>query len=241
MEEEKYSMLTMKRIGWVALLAACCLGFRTRLAVAGEGDAKLDMQLAFGANTWTFTTSGGRTLLDYRPVASPMKPYVQRLYTPGGVQILRDSPSDHKHHHGLMFALGVDGVDFWGEEKGAGKEWPLDDHAKGSGSFMDGDWSSFAQIVSWTDTHGKTLVVEKRTVGVVAPHGPKPVTMVTWSSELSPDESLASVQLDGHHYYGLGMRFVESMDSGGRFFNSSGKPGEIVRGSERLVPAKWEQ
>ncbi len=47
------------------------------------------------------------------------------------------------------------------------------------------------------------------------------------------------MKLDGHHYYGLGMRFLTSMDSGGRFFNSSKQPGEVVRGSERLVAAKW--
>jgi hypothetical protein len=29
------------------------------------------------------------------------------------------------------------------------------------------------------------------------------------------------------------------MDQGGRFFNAAGQPGEVVRGSERLVPAKW--
>ena len=59
--------------------------------------------------------AGDRTVLEYRTKASPMKPYIRELFTPGGVQILRDSPADHKHHHGLMFALGVDGVDFWEE------------------------------------------------------------------------------------------------------------------------------
>ena len=35
------------------------------------------------------------------------------------------------------------------------------------------------------------------------------------------------------------MRFLTSMDSGGRFFNSTGQPGDVVRGSERLVAASW--
>lgn len=45
---------------------------------------------------------GTRTVLEYRTMASPIKPYVRELSTPGGAQILRDSPADHKHHHGLM-------------------------------------------------------------------------------------------------------------------------------------------
>ncbi len=35
------------------------------------------------------------------------------------------------------------------------------------------------------------------------------------------------------------MRFVRSMDKNGVFMNSSGQPGEVVRGDERLVPALW--
>ena len=71
--------------------------------------------------------SGDRTVLEYCAKAAPMKPYVRELFTPGGVQILCDSPADHKHHHGLMFALGVDGVDFWGEKSAAaGSEKPRD-------------------------------------------------------------------------------------------------------------------
>ena len=52
----------------------------------------------------------------YRYVQSPYKPYADRLVSPAGTQILRDSPSDHKHHHGLMFALSADGVNFWEED-----------------------------------------------------------------------------------------------------------------------------
>ena len=44
-----------------------------------------------------------------------MKPYADQLFSPAGVQVLRDSPLDHKHHHGLMYALAVDGVNFWEE------------------------------------------------------------------------------------------------------------------------------
>ncbi len=52
-----------------------------------------------------------------------MKPYVDQLLSPAGVQVLRDSPSDHKHHHGLMYALEVDKVNFWEENsRNSGRE-----------------------------------------------------------------------------------------------------------------------
>ena len=177
--------------------------------------------------------------LEYRQTASPTKPYVRKLFTPGGVQILRDLVPDHKHHHGLMFALGVNGVDFWGEETGAGTEKPRDPTGTTIVSFLDAPCLRHIQTLDWCDTHGKQLLVERREVGTLTLKSSAPVTLVLWNSELSTAEGVDAVKLDGHHYYGLGMRFLKSMDSGGRFFNSAKQPGEIVRGSERLVAAKW--
>jgi hypothetical protein len=65
-------------------------------------------------------TFGGKPVLEYRSAKEAYKPYVSKLYTPSGVQVLRDSPPDHVHHHGLMFALGVNEVNFWEESPGAG-------------------------------------------------------------------------------------------------------------------------
>ena len=183
--------------------------------------------------------AGGRKILEYRTTASPMKPYVRELFTPGGVQILRDSPGDHKHHHALMFALGVNGVDFWAEEGGAGTEKPRDPLDTATGPFLDATCTRFIQTLDWTDAHGKQLVVERREVGVVEPKVSAPETLLVWNTELSTAEGVTAAKLDGQHYYGLGMRFLTSMDSGGRFFNSSKQPGDIVRGSERLVAAEW--
>ena len=68
--------------------------------------------------------AGGKTLLEYCPTAAPMKPYVRQLFSPSGVQVLRDAVPDHKHHHGLMFAISANGVNFWEETAGAGSEKP---------------------------------------------------------------------------------------------------------------------
>ncbi|MGO9112535.1 MAG: DUF6807 family protein [Thermoguttaceae bacterium] len=196
------------------------------------------LQITEGPNSVTIR-DGDRTVLEYRATASPMKPYVRKLFTPGGVQILRDSPFDHKHHHALMFAVGVDGVNFWEETAGAGIEKPRVPLATAKGSFLDTSCARIFQTLDWTDAHGKQLMVERREVGVVTPKGPRPVTLVLWNSEFSPAAGVDAVKLDGHHYFGLGMRFLTSMDTGGRFFNSSMQPGDVVAGSERLVAASW--
>jgi hypothetical protein len=196
------------------------------------------LQIVEGPTSATIR-AGNRTILEYCTKASPMKPYVRKLFTPGGVQILRDSPFDHKHHHALMFALGVDGVNFWEEAAESGTEKPRDLLSTATASFLDATCVQILQTLDWTDAHGKQLLVERREVGAVATKSAAPVTLVLWNSELSPAAGLEAVKLDGHHYYGLGMRFLTSMDTGGRFFNSSNQPGDVVAGSERLVAAKW--
>ena len=112
--------------------------------------------------------AGDRTVLEYRTTPSPMKPYVRELFSPGGVQVVRDAVPDHKHHHGLMFAVGVNGVNFWEETPTAGTEKP-----RGRLLHVDGFDSStpparrFIQTLDWTDAHGKQLLVERREVEAV--------------------------------------------------------------------------
>jgi len=64
----------------------------------------------------------GRPAAEYRFAETPYKPYVKQLYSPSGVHVLRDAPRDHLHHHALMFAVAVDGVDFWAETPVCGKQ-----------------------------------------------------------------------------------------------------------------------
>ena len=68
-----------------------------------------------GSDGVTTVTVDGEPLLEYHYQPSPNKLYVSQWFTPNGIQILRDSPHDHVHHHALMYAIGIEGVDFWGE------------------------------------------------------------------------------------------------------------------------------
>ena len=198
--------------------------FRSGLAVA--------VLAALAAASWAGdavpVTCAGKTILTYQQGPAPYKSYVQTLCTPSGVNVIRDNVADHIHHHGLMFALTVNDVDFWSETDKCGRQM--------SQSFKTGG-DSLVEQLDWTGADGKVLLKEWRSVraALPAPDGP---AVVTWRMKLEAPEG-APAKLTGSHYAGLGMRFQESMDKVGTFFNSSGKPGDIVRGEERNVAADW--
>jgi hypothetical protein len=180
-----------------------------------------------------------RPILHYRYGDAPFKPYVKELFTPAGVQILRDSPHDHVHHRGLMFGIFVNGVDFWSERDVCGKQIHVALNAGQTNTGSDSGRVSFAQQLAWTppDTN-RPLLAELRTIDVHADPG-LGATLLTWCTRLEPAEGAEEVRLTGTHYDGLGMRFVESMDRVGSFQYASGEPGPIVRGTERVTPCKW--
>ena len=216
-----------KHMFWlVAALAAIC-PLAHSVAAAEPLTATKD-------DTTIKISRGSNPLLEYRRASVPFKPYVSRMWTPRRIQVLRDSPNDHKHHHGLMFAIEADGVDFWSETPKNGKQLcrSLDGPATAAGG------ARFTQRLDWVATNGTVALCEQRSVFVhdTQEHG---ATLLTWRSQLSTGPNQEVVKLTGHHYFGLGARFLETMDKVGEFTNAGGQPGEIVRGDERLVPAKW--
>ncbi len=230
-------------VGVVACYAG--LGAIATRGFAAE-TAETGLQIKDDKSTITIL-DGERAVLRYRYGDVPMKPCVDQLFTPAGVQVLRDSPSDHKHHHALMFALEVDGVNFWEEGEKSGKEKHVNSFRLGrfitnDGPVLLGKSFMLAQLsenLEWVDSASdKPLLIERRTISVKKATD-LGATLITWESRLSTPPGKDSVTLTGHHYFGLGMRFVQSMDKGGRFFNADDKAGEIVRGDERLTPTKW--
>nr|MCU0979014.1 PmoA family protein [Pirellulaceae bacterium] len=132
--------------------------------------------------------------LVYHKTASPCKPYVKELYTAGGVQVLRDSPHDHKHHHGLMFAVRVDGVDFWSETPGCGREEPQGIVSSRGGGVNGNAHHILDQCVAWRNATGEVLLDETRAIGI-AIRQENPITLVTWRSQLRPPKGKAAVKL----------------------------------------------
>jgi len=182
----------------------------------------------------------GQALARYQSAPNPRKPYLERLCSPAGVNVLRDSPADHKHHHGLMFAVAVDGVDFWSETPQCGRQ--QDSGLTTSVRPGKGDRprreatpaASLVQRITWASPEGKPLLEETRTLEFTR-LAAGPVTLVLWQSRLAPPSGRPACNLSGSPYFGLGMRFVAAMDQGGQFFNNARRVGQAGTGTTRAA------
>lgn len=195
------------------------------------------MRVTVDANS-VWIHAGDAALLEYRYDDVPFKPYVKQLFTPSGWNVLLDAPHDHLHHHALMFAVAAEGVNFWEETATAGRQ--------GHGGFVDVviaerggvPTAGFAEQVRWTHPQGHGVLTERRTIKACRVEK-LAATVVTWDSRLTPSEGGRAMTLTGSHYFGLGMRFVRSMDAVGEFSNADHDPGVVFRGEERLMRSNW--
>jgi hypothetical protein len=181
--------------------------------------------------------TGGKVVLRYRYEDVPFKPYLQELFTPNGVNVLRDAPADHLHHHALMFAVAVDGVNFWEEQNQPGRQKHRSfAHYVDVGDEETLNMSGFDEHLDWVDPRtDRVLLKEVRTIKTFGKED-RDVTLVTWQSKFIPPAGTDSATLTGSAYFGLGMRFLKSMDTGGRFVNSEGQDGVSGTNERR---AKW--
>jgi len=201
--------------------------------------AEEPMQITIGQSVVS-VHAGQRTLLRYRYENVPFKPYVDRFFSPGGVNVLRDAPADHLHHHALMFAVAVDGVNFWEERQASGRQV----HQSFSDVRVGGESDNvpravLTQHIDWINAQSSELILKERRTIEVCELKDAEVTILIWQSILEVPPGKSSVTLTGSHYFGLGMRFVKSMDTSGWFSNVDGKTSDVVRGDERLVQSKW--
>jgi hypothetical protein len=183
--------------------------------------------------------NGKSALLRYRYWDVPFKPCVQELFSPDGINILRDSPADHKHHHALMFAVSADGVNFWEEQKEPGHQIHKAFTEVRVNYHNETPCGGFTEQIGWVDPKTTQLMLDESRTIEACQLSDLRTTILYWESNFSVPSGKDSVTLAGSHYFGLGMRFVESMDVAGQFRNAEGEMGEIVRGDERLVRAKW--
>jgi len=217
-------------------------------------EAKLALERKGNEIHWTLN---GKPLFVYRTSPASYeelgekeyKTYLSELYTPEGRNILRDSPWDHIHHHSLMFAIAADDINFW-EEHGKDKAGVQFGHSLGHSNrsaFMrandDTGWAAEANLsqkVDWYKPDKTVVLQEDRTVQVVC-KSDLDATLLTWTSKFSTGPDRESVKLSGAHYYGLGMRFDETMDKNGKFFcdPDSTYSNDNVRGDEKKTPCKW--
>ena len=225
----------MEKSKSISIIIPLIAGF---LSVINPAFAENPMRITIEENALSAHT-GSRVLMRYNYKNVPFKPCVHELFSPLGVNVLRDAPADHLHHHALMYAIAVDGVNFWEEQQAPGRQ----SHQFFANIRIDkqGDvpGASFTELLNWINPRDQELMLkEQRTIKVCQPDKFN-VTLLSWQSRFAVPSGKDSVTLTGSHYFGLGMRFVESMDTGGEFRNSSNEAGEVVRGDERITRAKW--
>jgi len=195
------------------------------------------MRAVVDANSVSFDAGVVETA-EYRYGDVPFKPYIKELFTPSGLNVLLDAPHDHLHHHGLMFAVAVDGVNFWEETPKAGhqKHVRFADIADSNEGI--GQSAGFIERLDWNDPNGQKLLAERRSIAVhrLRQDG---MTVLMWESRLAVPTDKSSATLSGSHYFGLGLRFIRAMDSKGTFRNADNSPGTIFRGQERLTRSNW--
>jgi hypothetical protein len=208
--------------------------------VAAESTSPVDnpMRVAIDESVVS-VQAADRVVMRYRYRDVPFKPYVEQLFTPLGVNILRDAPHDHLHHHALMFAVAVNHVNFWEETETAGLQLHKTLTDVRIGTHDDVSWARFTEFIDWVNPRSEqVLVTERRTIEV--PYVPDMrASLLTWQSSLEIPRGRESVSLTGSHYFGLGMRFLESMDATGEFLNGGTESVEVVRGDERNFRSAW--
>lgn len=206
--------------------------FMFHAAVAAAQSAPLEVSVA---KDFVTISAADRPILRYRYAGVPFKPYAAEFYTPAGINLLRDAPHDHLHHHALMFAISTDDIDFWAETPECGFQV----HRGIGGVFVREASAGFTENVEWLDPKTQAVVlVEARSIEVLYLEDAN-ASVLNWTTRLELPAGKESVTLTGHHYHGLGMRFLQSMDPAGTFLNAANDEGELVRGDERLAPGAW--
>jgi predicted secreted protein len=166
-----------------------------------------------------------RPLLVYQAKENPFKPYVWKFFTPGGVNVLRDSPSDHLHHHALMFAVAADGINFWEERTGPGMERNVGLSDVQPAEVAGIQWAAWTQDLDWMPPESDAPLLRERRTLATAQVGEPKASLLAWITRLEVPAGKAKVTLSGSNYFGLGMRFLPSMDTGGQFRNADGQTG----------------
>jgi hypothetical protein len=235
----------MKHFQWrivAALIASGTAGLGT--AAAAEN---LDLITGTQPNSWTLAHKG-QTILVYSFDPTRFKPCVKELAPLSGSNILRDAPHDHLHHHALMFAVAVNGVNFWEEISGSGVEKPVQSPPPELGASADGrPQATIRQTLHWLapddaflpDSPKNALLIEHRTLVLTVDEATKEVA-VRWKSafEVGGKTNTVALSATGHPYFGLGMRFLQELDAPADQFNADGRP-DLSGTKQDLSPHAW--
>jgi len=240
------------RCAWPArLLPAVALALLLASGFAGRAAERRETELWFAEDAERGVQEvfrGGQKLLVHAFATNQFKPYVKELYTLKGDNVLRDAPPDHLHHHGLMFAIRVNGINFWEERTDPGHQV----RAKGKVSVPEPlpGWSSassvsFSHLIHWVadkdSTQARTaraaLLVERRTIAVTVSKAQQEVAL-HWRSDFEVGPGAPKVTLSGANYHGLGLRLPAEFDHVAKHQNSANLPYSAEQKGD-VTPANW--
>jgi hypothetical protein len=189
---------------------------------------------------------GGRRLMTYSFAPGRFKPYVKELATLDGDNLLRDSPFDHLHHHALMYAIRVNGLNFWEEVPGCGVEKVVRTEAP---EVVPGTAGApmirLRQVLHWLapqdafqpDNPNLALLVEERTITLSVNESAREVAL-EWQSAFAVGGKTNVVTVAGANYYGLGMRFLQELDALADHVNAGGPP-DLANGRQDTTAHAW--
>ena len=208
-------------------------------------DHPLQVQQHTAAAAWS-VQHRGHTLFTYAFAPGKFKPYVQEMATVEGFNILRDAPFDHLHHHALMFAIRVNGINFWEEVPGCGVQKPVQTADPKVGVSPAGlPQASLTQVLHWLapqdafqpDTTARALLVERRTLTLTVDE-PRREVALQWRSEFEVGQATNEVTLGGANYYGLGARFLQELDPIAAHFTATG-PLDLANNRQDVSQHPW--
>jgi hypothetical protein len=172
---------------------------------------------------------------------------VKALNTLDGYGVLRDSPSDHLHHHALMYGITVNGINFWEETAGCGVEKvvesppPILERTPGGQP-----QAQLTQLLYWVapqdaflpNSNAPSLLIERRTLLLTVDPG-KRETALHWQSAFEVGTRTNVVTLAGANYHGLGMRFLKELDPLAVHLAPEGRL-DLSNGRQDVSPLPWE-
>lgn len=224
-------------------LAALFIGCLTTRAAEPANPIALTVDESKGEAEVTFR---GKRVLLYTFARTQHKPYVRELCMPGGGNVLRDAPADHLHHHGLMYAIRINGVNFWEERGAPGHERHVRWLHKETGTDASGHpVATLVELIHWIPDKDKALedaakaalMVETRTLRVSMDEQAHEVAL-DWEGAFAVGPAASEVRLHGSEYNGLGMRLAQPWDHVAVHANSTRKA--FPNGGRRdVLPARW--
>jgi len=215
------------------------VGLISLIAIACPAQSPWHLQAGIATNAW-IVLHQGQPLLRYVFNPQQYKPYVAEFSAPGGRNILRDAPADHLHHHALMYAIKVNGLNFWEEVSGNGVERVVETSASAAGNT-----ATLRQVIHWVapqdaflaNTTPAALLIEHRTL-VLTVDAAARESALEWKAEFEAGKKTKEVTLTGATYHGLGMRFLQEFDMLANQSYAGRKP-DLTKGRQEVASAPW--